>query len=60
MGVAKYWNRLPRNVIEALFLETFMVKLLTEGGLDKMTSQAPFLDNVRGRNAGGTLCMLGD
>jgi len=48
MRVVKYWHRLPREVVDAPYLETFKVRLdgalsnlielkmslLTEGGLD--------------------------
>jgi len=32
--VVKHWNRLPRAVVDALFLETFKVRL--DGALSKL------------------------
>jgi len=56
MSVVKHCNRLPREVVDAPFLETFKTRLdgalsnlmelkmslLTAGGLGWMTSKGPF------------------
>lgn len=54
MRIAKYWKRMPRDVVEAPALEAFkgsnLVKLemslITAGGLEKMAFQGPFQPNA--------------
>jgi len=55
MRVVKHCNRLPREVVEAPFLETFKARL--DGGLSNLVCreavEAPFLETFKARLDGG-------